>query len=933
MKYKITALIIVLLLVEMTQLSSQNWVRYHFIYPDFVPKIDSTYIGEGIRLTSNNPNYRSFWESYTFTMFDNESFSKLEDYYRNSPNWNVSYIKICEFSFANKFLKDSFIKDLQQKYSWTSLFITLPDDEMTADDDVEDDDFLHSDSVIPNDSFYQSNQEYLKSIKCEEAWNFIRENNINMDTVNVGIVDSNFSEHEDYVMYQLFGSNNNGNFHGNNVMGCLAAQTNNGIGIAAPCMNYARVFVFANDSNLLKNKLKTIHKLIYENKCKVVNCSFSSSRWDNTLDSIMTSYMMQDCIIICSAGNNSSDSLRYPASFRNCMSVTGVDCSSQNFGKHFNSNLNKCFNHNHLVDISAPGYYIYTTDLGPNSYDFVNGTSFSAPLVASVATLVRAVNPCLTANEVIDILKSTANDTIYQIEANEPYRGMLGTGLVDAYQAVKKAYELSLPRICIRDSQQDDGTEPYQGNDYFNSPDIIVRNEDGSLFRGDLSSIQDNYLLDVIIRNFGCNYQPNENTKLIVTIDAASLVSKFSNNDSFFCNRIFESTNVGFTVNSGVTVDSIVIERIPFRAPAAFWGLRLDESFSSEFCTHLPLEHVKLGFNIMATLDEEGSASRYLRSHFRNDSRYVKAHRNAAMKKGREKISMDKFVRLTQFTPSEIPSSLVIRQKYQSDSTILSNNAEVYLWLSDDLIPYIEDVDRLDFVDENRVLITNRNTEINFLPTYNPENRYYVLGLEVHFFGDEEPQHSIYDVDIELVEEGEVSDAITFTAIRDESVYFNAVASISDSEIMNTQETTLSSNRINNNASYTWFDAAMDTIGRGRQLTVQPDRSQTYTLKIQQESNGYVASDTVSVVVKEGRISAITPNPATMSAMISYEVTPNKSASITITDISNTIRQNYPINQANGTLTIPVNNMPKGVYYVTLNVEGAVADTKSLIVQ
>lgn len=121
--------------------------------------------------------------------------------------------------------------------------------------------------------------------------------------------------------------------------------------------------------------------------------------------------------------------------------------------------------------------------------------------------------------------------------------------------------------------------------------------------------------------------------------------------------------------------------------------------------------------------------------------------------------------------------------------------------------------------------------------------------------------------------------------------------------------------------------------GRGRQLTVQPDRSQTYTLKIQQESNGYVASDTVSVVVKEGRISAITPNPATMSAMISYEVTPNKSASITITDISNTIRQNYPINQANGTQTISVDNMPKGVYYVTLNVEGAVADTKSLIVQ
>lgn len=932
-------LAMILLLLGTTELFSQSWVRYQFIYPEFIPVIDSTYTGKGVKLTSNNPNYKSFWESHIFTKFDDKSFTKLEDYYKNSPHWDVTYIKICEFSFENKAQKDSFINDIKEKkFAWTYLFITLPDEEMLAEDDVVEDDVVEDETrrlllfnnVIPNDTFYQLNQEYLKAIKCEEAWSFIIENNIQVDTINVGIVDSNFSEHEDYTIYQLFGSNRNSNFHGNNVMGCLAAKTNNNIGIASPCRNLAKVFVSANDSTGLKHRLKKINKLVYDNKCRVVNCSFSSERWDDALDSIMNSYITSDCLIVCSAGNHTSDSLRYPASSDYCMSVTGVDCSPQNFGNHI---LNGCFNHNNKVDISAPGYNICTTDLGVNTYAKVSGTSFSAPLVASVATLVRAVNPCLTANEVIEVLKSTANDTIYRIEANQPYIGMLGTGLVDAYQAVKKAYELSLPLVYIRDSQQDDGTEPYPGRDYTDSPDIIVRNEDGSPFLGNLSSMHDDYLLDVIIRKFGCNYQTNENTKLIVTVDAPSLFSRFTSNNSFFCSRIFETTNIGFNISSGVTVDSIVIEGINFHAPEAFWGFHIDENLSSGFCADLPLEHVKMGFNIMAIVDEDGSASHYLSTRFRNDKYYVKTHRNAAMKKGRETINMDKYIHIAQLTPNEIPSSLVIRQMCQSDSTILSDNAEIYFWVSDGLIPYINNIDNLEFVDENRILITNRNTEISLLPTYNPENEYYFIGLEVHFFGDEEPQHSIYDVDIELVEEGEVSDVLTFTAIRDESVYFSAVASTSSNEIMNTQAATLSSNTISEEASYTWFDAAMDTIGSGRQLTVQPSRSQTYTLKIQQSNNGYVASDTVSVRVLDGRITTITPNPATSLTVIAYELSENKSANITITDVSNTIRQTYPLNQSNGTLTISVDNMPKGVYYVTLNVDGAVADTKSLIIR
>lgn len=550
-----------------------------------------------------------------------------------------------------------------------------------------------------------------------------------------------------------------------------------------------------------------------------------------------------DCVVVCSAGNGLYDTTytnntdrQYPASFESCLSVTSVNHRNDRhsgIGYHcFDTrNPDSTFQHNDAVDICAPGKYIYTTNTN-NTYIHDLGTSFSTPLVSGIVAKVRYVNPCLTARQVMDVLKTTANDTIYKIRENSSYKRMLGTGLVDAGAAVQKAIDLLEPHLYIRDSKKDYGVEPYLGNDYLNSPDIIVKDMDGNHLPENKSWDEDYYLLDVTIRKIGCDgFRINENTQLIATIGATSLLSRFRNVYTNLFQRIFQSTNTPLIANSngGDITDSVIIQDVHFTAPEVVWGIPIEGTFSSSTISNIPLEHIKFGFNIMAVADEDGLEDSYLRNHLNNDHFYVRAKRNVAMKKGRETITQRHYVRLTELLLTEMPSSLVVRQKHQTDSTILSDNAEVYLWLSDNLIDYLEYPSRLEFVDENRILLTNPNTEISLIPPIEGE---YFIGLEVHFFGDEEPQHSIYDVDIELVEEGEVSDAITFTAIRDESVYFNAVASISDSEIMNTQETTLSSNRINNNASYTWFDAAMDTIGRGRQLTVQPDRSQTYTLKI-----------------------------------------------------------------------------------------------------
>lgn len=77
----------------------------------------------------------------------------------------------------------------------------------------------------------------------------------------------------------------------------------------------------------------------------------------------------------------------------------------------------------------------YVTD-----YDAADGTSFSAPYVAAVAALVRALRPDLTVDGVIDILRLSARDL-----GNPGRDDASGYGLVDAYAAARRAVPERFP--------------------------------------------------------------------------------------------------------------------------------------------------------------------------------------------------------------------------------------------------------------------------------------------------------------------------------------------------------------------------------------------------------------------------------------------------------------------------------------------------------
>src|SRR5699024_3903862 len=300
-----------------------------------------------------------------------------------------------------------------------------------------------------------------------------------------------------------------------------AGKTNNNKGIAS----------IAHESKLITSTstgYKMIDSIANIENIRVINCSWKhpSCQYNETHDLLIEDIVAnRNVLVVASAGNRSQgdgntgawcfDSVGdkngyvYPASYEYALSVTGVgnrypigntqieiDPESGNpyyhkswrdvHGFRPNTSDHSSQTHNDKVDLAAPGQLVLmaTDDYTkfPSGYRLGTGTSQSSPIVAGVAALVFAANPELTALQVKDILKNTADD-IYHIPYNQPYQGLLGTGRVNAYRAVMAAKCMANPEpgldLMIRNSLDDFGVEPdtITKSVLWNSPDIWVRNQ------------------------------------------------------------------------------------------------------------------------------------------------------------------------------------------------------------------------------------------------------------------------------------------------------------------------------------------------------------------------------------------------------------------------------------------------------------------------
>lgn len=257
------------------------------------------------------------------------------------------------------------------------------------------------------------------------------------DPIN-GTDDDNDGKIDNYAGWDMVDNDNdlfiNNEIHGTAVAAIASASADNGIGYAGLGFKCKFIPVKAGDnSQVITHGYPAIGYCV-QMGAKVVNCSWGNTTFSQQAQDIVTyTVINSDVVLVASAGNASSTNYYYPASYQHALSVTGVDANDL-----FNNGVNNTFTYNDSVDVSAPGFDVYTTATYNGTYLYSppqGGTSMAAPIVSGIAGLVRSKFPCMTALEVVEHIKATT-DNIDTISENIPYAGTIGAGRVNALKAV-----------------------------------------------------------------------------------------------------------------------------------------------------------------------------------------------------------------------------------------------------------------------------------------------------------------------------------------------------------------------------------------------------------------------------------------------------------------------------------------------------------------
>ncbi len=225
--------------------------------------------------------------------------------------------------------------------------------------------------------------------------------------------------------------------HGTFVAGIAAADTNNNEGVAGVAWNCRILPIKVIDETGWGEESALAEGIIWaaDNGADVISISLGS---EDPLDSVRDAliYAHDRGIVIAASAGNDGTSVFYPAAYDDyCLAVAATDYNDQ---RTFWSNFGP------QVDISAPGenvigpvpnwFWQSQGYAGEIPYAIGSGTSASAPHIAGMAALLKSAKPWLTADQVMDIIRYTADDV--NSGQNKGKDDYLGYGRINMQKAL-----------------------------------------------------------------------------------------------------------------------------------------------------------------------------------------------------------------------------------------------------------------------------------------------------------------------------------------------------------------------------------------------------------------------------------------------------------------------------------------------------------------
>ena len=260
-----------------------------------------------------------------------------------------------------------------------------------------------------NDPYF-SQQWNLLDTGVDKAWDF----GFFGSGVKVAIIDSGINAgHEDFTGSVIAQGANvlddtndvkDENGHGTFVSGVIAAQRNNGKGIAGmtDSVELIPIKCFAGKDTEINYVIKAVYKAVDEYNCDVINLSLGIREDMASFREAIEYANSKGVIIVSSVGNGGEDKKFYPAAYDAVIGVGAV-------GK--NGDICSFSQFNDTVFVAAPGEAMYSLGISkPDAYMTGSGTSFATPHVTAMAIIAKEFDKSLNSDSFKQLLIDSADD-------------------------------------------------------------------------------------------------------------------------------------------------------------------------------------------------------------------------------------------------------------------------------------------------------------------------------------------------------------------------------------------------------------------------------------------------------------------------------------------------------------------------------------------
>lgn len=239
--------------------------------------------------------------------------------------------------------------------------------------------------------------------------------------------------------------------HGTQVAGLVGARGNNGIGIST--INWATkvmpLKVLSDEGPGYSSDIAAAIYYAVDNGADVINLSLGGNEPDTLLLNATNYAIANNVVVVAAAGNCGTGTgesceayeqgfIGYPAKNPGVISV-GADTSAQQRAA-FSS-------YGPALDVMAPGSgSIYSPTWTPSDETSLYstglfGTSFSSPLVASLASLIKSIRPDTSVRDITTIILGSAQKT--NVDGGL-YSHEMGHGVIDVEAALTIAQSLNI---------------------------------------------------------------------------------------------------------------------------------------------------------------------------------------------------------------------------------------------------------------------------------------------------------------------------------------------------------------------------------------------------------------------------------------------------------------------------------------------------------